>query len=387
MNVMLTRTGRFRFAAILATIVCSRLAAAAADIDLRQVPYYERTDDFGKADIARYFAAKSPKALAMGAKGATYWWGPVASEKEASRRALENCELKQRLPCILAAVDDVIQKPDLTATPTSAFAEVGMDFDSEHVPFLSEAARTKLKEAYLEAPGTGMQYVAVALNPRNAWYLSADVAAKSQEEANDSALRACVSAASRDRYWRRDFCFLYAEGARVVSNFPHAVRFASAAIVGEAEAGGQFVSAASAPQSASLNFSQPIGDRVGAFTLRDLLAGGAKRLEASDVERIVSGVTWRMTTPLSIPPKTVTFEVDQTFSGSEYPMMAGSGSWARGIRGFWSVQENGLFCMQFRWVPQPPNSGLWCWVWYQLKEDYFGSGTNLPGAVFLLERR
>jgi hypothetical protein len=368
-----------------------RLAGATiapADIDVRQVPYYEKTGDDSKASIAAYFAAKSPKALAINAKGVTYWWGPVATEREASRRALENCELKQRLPCVLVAVDDVIKKSDLTAAPPSAFAEVGRDFDPERVPFLSDAARKKLDEAYLEALRTGVQFVALALNPRNAWYLSADVSAKSQEEANESALRACASAAPRDRYWRRDFCLLYAEGARVVSTFPHAVRFASAAIVGEAEAGGQSASTAAVPQSASLNSSQPTRDRIlQTSTLRELLDAGAKRMQASEVEGMVSGVTWKMTTPLTMPPKTVTFEGDNTFSGSEYPMMAGSGSWARGIHGFWSVESNGRFCMQFRWVGQPPDSGLWCWFWYRLNDDYFGSGSNLAGAVFLLQRR
>jgi hypothetical protein len=87
-----------------------------------------------------------------------------------------------------------------------------------------------------------------------------------------------------------------------------------------------------------------------------------------------------------MPPKTVTFSGDNTFSGSEYPMMAGSGSWARGIRGNWTVSSLGSFCMEFRWVPQPPNTPQWCWFWYRLNDEYFGSGTSPRAIVWRLTR-
>ena len=211
--------------------------AEESTVDPSQMPYYDKTNDRAKLDIKNYLAAKPPKALAIHTGGGTYWWGPEPQQAEASRRALENCELSYKSPCVLAALDNVIQKHDPTAIPASAFANLGRDLDPDKVPFLGDAARKRLSARYLQARKNTLQYLAVALHPRNGWYIKVDPSFASQADANSAALSACVNVAPPNRWWNRGSCLLFSEGSKIVANLPQAVTFASAAMVKAAEDG------------------------------------------------------------------------------------------------------------------------------------------------------
>lgn len=200
-------------------------------LDLGQIPYYDRTNDRSKADLKGYFQAKGPKALAMNANGQSYWWGPIDSQSEAARRALENCEFSNKSPCVLAAVDDAIQKPDAAAKPVSAFATLGNELDPGKVPFLSGAARKRLAGSLVQARKNSLQHMALALHPRNGWFLKVDPAYTSQADADTAALAACVNFSPPNKFWNRGSCFLFAEGMQIVGNLPSNVTYASAALV------------------------------------------------------------------------------------------------------------------------------------------------------------
>ena len=234
-----TATDVLRASALaLGAVACSFAAASSEDVvDPARIPYYDNVNEQARSELASYFAAKSPKALAINADGGLYWWGAVASTTEASRRALEDCELFQKSPCVLGAVDNVIQKPNTGASAGSAFAGLGNELEPDKVPFLSDAARKKLASVYRQERKNGLQYMALALHPRNGWYLKVDPSFKSQEDADAAALSDCAKAVPPNRYWKRSSCLLFAEGSRVVANLPHAVRFVSAATVQAAETG------------------------------------------------------------------------------------------------------------------------------------------------------
>ena len=77
----------------LATVASASAALAEEPaVDPSQIPYYDKTSDGTRADIATYLAAKSPKALAINPAGGIYWWASAAYPADAPRRALENCE-------------------------------------------------------------------------------------------------------------------------------------------------------------------------------------------------------------------------------------------------------------------------------------------------------
>ena len=92
---------------------------------LSQIPYYDKTNDATKTSMKSYAVAKGPKALAINPNGQIYWWGPEANPTEVSRRALENCELSYKQTCVLAVIDDAVQKLDPAAKLVSAFAALG----------------------------------------------------------------------------------------------------------------------------------------------------------------------------------------------------------------------------------------------------------------------
>jgi hypothetical protein len=202
-----------------------------ASLDLSQIPYYDKTNDGYKASIKLYAAAKGPKALAMNPNGHGYWWGAVAHQAEAIRRVLENCELSNKSPCVLAAIDDAVQKVDPAAKPVSAFAELGNELDPNKVPFLSDAARKSLAASLENARKSSPQYMALALNPRNVWFLKFDPAFASQADADDAALAACVSFTPPNKYWNRGSCLLFSQGTQIVANLPLNVTFARTAMV------------------------------------------------------------------------------------------------------------------------------------------------------------
>ena len=163
-------------------------------------------------------------------------------------------------------MDDVIQTSDLNVDPTSAFANQSTELDPHTVPFLSEAERRKLAKTYAQERKQTLQFMALALHPRNAWFLKVDPSYKSQEEANEAALSACVSVTPPRASWRRNACLLYAEGNRVVATLPHAVRYASAAMVKAAEGQSASVAQVGSSPAAAENAQKAIAlqeDRSG----------------------------------------------------------------------------------------------------------------------------
>ncbi len=209
-----------------------------------QIPYFDKTNDAGKAAIKAYGSNKSPKALAINQSGQIYWWGAEGQQAEISRRTLENCELISKSPCVLGAISEVVQKLNLTSKPVSAFAALGSQLDPNKVPFLSDAMRKSLATALDKARDTSPKYMALALNPRNAWFLKFDPEFKSQEEADNAALTACVNFPPPNRVWNRGACLLFAQGLQIVANLPLSVRFASPEMV--KAAGGSPATAAAA---------------------------------------------------------------------------------------------------------------------------------------------
>src|SRR4029077_18342479 len=159
-------------------------------------------------------------ALAMNPNGQSYWWGPVAHQAEEIRRVLENCELFYKSPCVLAAIDDAVQKLDPAANPVSAFAALGNELDPSKVPFLSDAARKGLAAALEKARTSSPQYMALALHPRNGWFLKVDPAFASQADADNAALTACVNFTPPNKFWNRGSCLLFSEGTQIVANLP-----------------------------------------------------------------------------------------------------------------------------------------------------------------------
>ena len=205
-------------------------------LDVSRLPFYDKTNDGTKADIKSYAAHKGAKALAMNPAGRSYWWGLDAKQAEISRRALEDCELSYKSPCVLAAVGDVIQKWDAAATSVSAFATLASELDPAKVPFLSEAGRNGLAVSLEKARNSSAKFMALALHPRNGWYLRADPEFASQADADNAALAACVNVMPPDKWWRRGSCLLFAQGTKIIVDLPLTVTYASAAMVKAAEA-------------------------------------------------------------------------------------------------------------------------------------------------------
>ena len=196
-----------------------------------QIPYYDQTKERSRADINSYAAAKGPKALAINPNGQTYWWGPVESQAEASRRALENCEFSNKSPCVLGAVGDLVQKWDVAIKPVSVFAALGNEIDPRKTPFLREGARKQFATTLAGARKNTRQYTAVALHPRGGWFVSVDPSYTSQADADNAALAACVKWPPPNKFWSRGSCFLFSQGTQIVGNFPTNVTYASVALV------------------------------------------------------------------------------------------------------------------------------------------------------------
>ncbi|HEY4249937.1 MAG TPA: caspase family protein [Roseomonas sp.] len=172
--------------------------------------------------LGAYMAERQHRAFAiLPGAGSTWRVAGQASPAAAEERALEACQLRYGLPCILFAVDDEIRRPaaggEWARRDMPRLADAAAGFDPQRVPALSDAARRSPRVAGYAA---AVEPKAMAIHPLG--YVHIAAAAASQEAADAAALAACE--ADPDRAGRDGPCFLYASGNRVVLTARRGIR-------------------------------------------------------------------------------------------------------------------------------------------------------------------
>jgi len=160
-----------------------------------------------------YEEGRAHKAQALSVEPAGSWrTGDRPTAENAEEAALENCQLFYGHPCVLIAVDGVVQpQPPGDRWPRRVMPRVGYAgaFDPEKIPGVAPGIRerTDILE-YRSAPAPK----AAALTPRGDRMFTV-VGAANQRAAEEEALRQCNAAPVRRR---NTACFLYAAADRVV---------------------------------------------------------------------------------------------------------------------------------------------------------------------------
>ncbi|MBR0645600.1 caspase family protein, partial [Plastoroseomonas hellenica] len=175
------------------------------------VPFLPRA--LAEAGLRDYFADRTNRAFAVAPEAGSYWRiGGLGAPALAEERALEGCQLRYGVACVLIAVNDEIRRPAAGTDwprrdmPRFAAAEA---FDVQRIPVLSAATRAHpLATGYAAAA----EPKAMAIHPWGRFFVSSG--ASSQEVAEAAALAACNGDA--DRNGRDGPCLLYAVGNRVV---------------------------------------------------------------------------------------------------------------------------------------------------------------------------
>ena len=160
---------------------------------------------------ANYESAAAHKALAAYPDSGTYRSVNWPSAEDAEQSALEGCQIYYGGPCVLVAVDNVDR-----AEPNGAFVRHDMPrvryagaFAVEQIPVISLAVRGRSDiQFYAKAPPPK----AIAFHPWSQIYTV--TGAKSQHEAEASALSQCINEPSRKG--QGGPCYLYAVGDQVV---------------------------------------------------------------------------------------------------------------------------------------------------------------------------
>ena len=168
------------------------------------------TADSRQARIASYLAATSHKALAAFPPSETWRSQGWASASVAEEGTLEGCQVRYGDPCVLLAVDDVVQPAEVAlrrrTMPRASYAGV---FDAAMIPVVTAAVRARADVAGYRAARGGK---AAALHPWGRLFIAEGIA--SQRQAEERALADCN--ADPDRQNRDGPCFLYAVGNQVV---------------------------------------------------------------------------------------------------------------------------------------------------------------------------
>src|SRR5229473_1242606 len=163
-----------------------------------------------EAQVAGYLSSTGHRALAAfppSSSWRTAGWGSAALAEE---RVLEGCQARHGGPCVLVAVNDVVQPADggVPRRPMPR-AVYGGPFDPQQIPAAGEGLRQRPDVvSYSAAPGPK----AAAFHPWGRLFITTDAA--SQRAAEEKALAECN--ADPQRNGQAGPCLLYAVGNEVV---------------------------------------------------------------------------------------------------------------------------------------------------------------------------
>jgi serine/threonine protein kinase len=163
-----------------------------------------------ESQVAAYESSRRHKAIAAFPPSSSWRSSGWASAALAEERALEGCQVRHGAPCILVAVDDLLQPPDAAALRRPMpRAEYDGPFDPQKIPAVDDTLRHRPDVAGYRA----------AKGPKAAAYQSPGrlviaSGAESQREAEERALTECNADPQRNN--RDGPCLLYAVEDQVV---------------------------------------------------------------------------------------------------------------------------------------------------------------------------
>lgn len=189
--------------AVFALALSAAPPAAAATLDTRTLPYLS---GLSRQEIAHDFvsaaAAQGVYTLAVSPAGS---WDSVYDDRisveERARNALQRCEHRARLRCLLVVQNGA---PTGEKTPRSSGLVYAQSFDAATVPFVPREVITRIAPRF----AAGKPHRAMAVNA-NGW-IGIAVGRASPEEAGKVALDKCQGGAGGK------MCFLYAVDDAIV---------------------------------------------------------------------------------------------------------------------------------------------------------------------------
>ena len=160
--------------------------------------------------VTAYEAARRHKALAAYPPASTWRTSGWASASLAEERALEGCEVRHGRPCVLVALNDVLQPAEAMAMrrPMPRAAYDG-PFDPERIPAVEDGLRHRPDVAGYRAAKSPK---AAAFHPSGRVFVATD--GSNQREVEERVLGECM--ADPQRNVQSGPCFLYAVGDQVV---------------------------------------------------------------------------------------------------------------------------------------------------------------------------
>jgi serine/threonine protein kinase len=163
-----------------------------------------------ESQVAAYQSSSRHKAIVAFPPSSTWRISGRSSAALAEERTLEGCQVRHGAPCILVAVDDLLQPADVGALrrPMPRADYDGL-FDPQKIPAVDDALRQRPDvTGYRAAKGAK----AAALHPWGRLFIAS--AAASQREAEERVLADCNADPQRNN--QDGPCLLYAAGNRVV---------------------------------------------------------------------------------------------------------------------------------------------------------------------------
>jgi len=163
-----------------------------------------------ESQVVGYQSARLHKALAALPPSNSWRISGRASTALAEERVLEGCQVRYGAPCMLVAVDDVLQPADVSAVrrPMPRVAYDGL-FDPQKIPAVEDTLRERPDVAGYR---TANDHKAAALHPWGRLFTASGAA--SQREAEERALAECNADPPRNN--QDGPCLLYAAGDQVV---------------------------------------------------------------------------------------------------------------------------------------------------------------------------
>ena len=163
-----------------------------------------------EGQVAAYQSSGSHKAIAVFPPSSSWRVSGLVNAAVAEERALEGCEARYGEPCVLIAINDVIQGTDREGLRRPmARVEYGGLFDPQQIPVATDALRQRSDVSGYRAKQSAK---AAAFHPWGRIFIVND--ASTQREAEAKALDECN--ADPQRNGQSGFCLLYAIGDQVV---------------------------------------------------------------------------------------------------------------------------------------------------------------------------
>jgi class 3 adenylate cyclase len=163
-----------------------------------------------ETQVTGYQSSASHRAIAAFPPSSSWRTAGWASAALAEERALEGCQVRYGGPCVLVAVDDVIQPVDGNALRRPMpRADYGGPFDPKQIPAAGEALRQRPDVVDYSA---AKDPKAAAFHPRGRLFVATGAA--SQRAAEEQVLSECN--ADSQRNGQTGSCLLYAVGNQVV---------------------------------------------------------------------------------------------------------------------------------------------------------------------------